>query len=76
MAKLPVVSGLEAVRAFGRVGWMAARQRGSHVYLVKVGAPFALSVPLHDELDRGTLRRLIRKAGLTVDEFVAVLRRA
>jgi len=39
----------------------------------KPGCRFLLTVPLHKELDRGTLRRLIRDAGLTVDEFVALL---
>jgi predicted RNA binding protein YcfA (HicA-like mRNA interferase family) len=37
MASLPVVSGLEAIRAFERAGWRRARQKGSHVSLVKSG---------------------------------------
>jgi len=73
MASLPVVSGLEAIRAFERAGWRRARQKGSHVSLIKSAVNVNLSVPLHRELDRGTLRRLIRLAGLSVDEFVALL---
>jgi predicted RNA binding protein YcfA (HicA-like mRNA interferase family) len=68
--KLPAgISGREAVRAFEGAGWQVAR-RGNHIILIKPGSPVTLSVPDHRELDRGTLRRLIRKAGLTVEEFL------
>lgn len=73
MAKLPVVSGAEAVRAFERVGWRVDRTRGSHVILVQTGRDMTLSAPQHGELAPGTLRSLIRAAGLTVDEFVNLL---
>ncbi len=73
MAKLPVVSGAEAVRAFERAGWRQDRQRGSHVILLKPGHSASLSVPQHRELAPGTLRALIRSAGMTVDEFVGLL---
>ena len=69
MTRLPVCSGAEAIRAFARAGWIEDRRRGSHVTLIKPGTIAILTVPLHDELDRGTLRTLIRRAGLTVDEF-------
>lgn len=72
-ARLPLISGREAVAAFGRDGWGVARQRGSHIILVKVGSMATLSVPDHAEVARGTLRSLIRAAGLTVDEFTALL---
>lgn len=74
MARLPVCSGEEAVKAFVRAGWQVARQKGSHVSLTKPGNPNVLTVPLHRELDRGLLRALIRKAGLTVEEFEKLLR--
>lgn len=70
---LPVVSGAQAVRAFERAGWVIARQRGSHIILKKPATFYTLSVPDHNELDPGTLRSLIRKAGLTVEEFTALL---
>ena len=69
MSDLPQVSGAKAIRAFGRVGFHQARRRGSHIILKKDGFPLLLSVPLHDELKAGTLRSLIRDAGITVDEF-------
>ncbi|MCH6557212.1 MAG: type II toxin-antitoxin system HicA family toxin [Nitrospirae bacterium] len=69
MTKLPVCSGENAIRAFVRNGWVRDRQRGSHVTLMKPGLPVVLTIPLHRELGPGLLRSLIRKAGLTVDEF-------
>jgi len=56
---------------FTKLGWEVARQRGSHIILVKEGALATLSVPDHKEVARGTLRSLIRDAGLTVEEFLA-----
>lgn len=70
MARLPVVSGAAAIKAFSRAGWRAVRQSGSHVILVKEGMEVTLSVPLHPTLKRGLLRRLIRDAGMTVEAFV------
>jgi len=69
MPKLPVVSGAQAVRAFERAGWRADWQRGSHVVMLKSGHIASLSVPQHRELAPGTLRALIRAAGMTVEEF-------
>ncbi|MDQ2948523.1 MAG: type II toxin-antitoxin system HicA family toxin [Acidobacteriota bacterium] len=60
MPPLPIVSGAEAVRAFGKAGWKRDRQRGSHVILLKPGSASSLSIPLHNELSPGTLRSLIR----------------
>lgn len=74
MPRLPAISGKEAVRAFERAGWRVSRREGSHVILTKVGTPVALSIPDHSELRRGTLRSLIRHAGMTVEEFARLLR--
>ena len=69
MARLPVVSGAEAVRAFERLGYRRVRQKGSHVRMKCEGrAP--ITVPDHDPVKRGLLRGLIRDAGFTVEEFV------
>ena len=69
MPALPVLSGRKVVRAFQKLGWQVARQRGSHIILVKDGEIASLSVPDHKEVARGTLRSLIRTAGITVEEF-------
>jgi predicted RNA binding protein YcfA (HicA-like mRNA interferase family) len=69
------ISGKEAARAFERDGWKAIGQVGSHLVLVKDGIRANLSIPQHKELAPGTLRALIRASGLTVDEFLDLLRR-
>lgn len=71
MPVLPVLSGRELVQVFERLGWQVARQRGSHIILVKADHTATLSVPAHREIAKGTLRSLIRAAGLTVEAFVA-----
>jgi predicted RNA binding protein YcfA (HicA-like mRNA interferase family) len=71
---LPNISGDQAVRAFQRLGWEVARQRGSHIIMVKAGERASLSVPKHNPVAKGTLRSLIRSAGLTMDEFIAATR--
>jgi predicted RNA binding protein YcfA (HicA-like mRNA interferase family) len=73
MARLPVISGREARKAFERDGWVFERQRGAHMVLIKQGVAANLSIPDHRELDRGTLRALIRAAGLEVEKFVDLL---
>ena len=74
MPRLPKISGRQAVAAFERTGFEVRRRRGSHIVMVKRGFRQTLSVPDHGELRSGTLRALIRKAGLSVDEFIALLR--
>ena len=73
MARLANISGRDAVKAFEKAGWRKLGQVGSHAVLVKTGIRANLSVPQHKELSIGTLRRLIRCSGMTVDEFLALL---
>ncbi|MEH2095750.1 hypothetical protein CDG77_21660 [Nostoc sp. 'Peltigera membranacea cyanobiont' 213] len=70
---IPVLNGREVVRVFESFGWEVARQSGSHIILVKEGELATLSVPEHREVAKGTLRSLIRTAGLTVSEFVSAI---
>jgi len=74
MPGLPVLSGQQVVKAFERLGWEVARRRGSHIILVKEGHIATLSVPDHKEVAKGTMRSLIRSAGITVEEFLEALR--
>ncbi len=74
MGKLGNISGKEAVKAFERAGWQRIGQVGSHLVLSKPNVRVNLSVPQHKELSTGTLRALIRNAGLTVDEFLELLK--
>ncbi|MCL4242344.1 MAG: type II toxin-antitoxin system HicA family toxin [Dehalococcoidia bacterium] len=75
MGRLGNISGAEAVRAFERAGWRKAGQVGSHVVLVRHGNPANLSIPQHRELGTGLLLRQIKRAGLTVDEFLELRRK-
>jgi predicted RNA binding protein YcfA (HicA-like mRNA interferase family) len=61
------------VTAFERAGFAVVRQRGSHVVMQKPGLERPLSVPQHRRQKPGTLRALIRQAGLTVEEFMEFL---
>ena len=73
MPPLPTLSGAQTVRNFQRLGWSVARRRGSHIVMTKLGEAATLSVPNHSTVAKGTLRSLIRSAGLTVAEFCATL---
>lgn len=71
MPPLPALKPKQVIKMFGRLGWSVARQRGSHVILTKPGSIATLSVPNHKAVAKGTLRGLIRAAGLTETEFLA-----
>lgn len=68
-SSLRLCSGSEAVRKFQKTGWTVARQKGSHVMMTKSGFQWTLSIPQHDELGPGLLMKLIRQAGITVEQF-------
>ena len=73
MSKLPVLSGGKCIKASEKAGFYFKRQEGSHVTLRR-DEPFSqLVVLLHKELDRGTLRVIIRQAGLSANEFIKLL---
>jgi predicted RNA binding protein YcfA (HicA-like mRNA interferase family) len=72
MSRLPRVSGDEAIKVFGRLGYRTVRQQGSHVRMKCEGRQ-PLTIPRHKELKRGTLRALIRDAGFTLEEFTRAL---
>jgi predicted RNA binding protein YcfA (HicA-like mRNA interferase family) len=73
VSKLPIISGLDCVKALEKIGFVVDRQRGSHIIMVREEPRTTISVPDHKELDRGTLRGIIRQAGLSVDEFIELL---
>jgi predicted RNA binding protein YcfA (HicA-like mRNA interferase family) len=73
MGRLGNISGKEAVKAFQRAGWQKIGQVGCHLVMVKAGLRVNLSISQHRELSVGTLRALIRNAGLSVQEFIQLL---
>jgi predicted RNA binding protein YcfA (HicA-like mRNA interferase family) len=74
LSNLPVVSGRELVRALTRLGYQFDRQHGSHIILRHSSPPYRrLVVPDHDEIAKGTLRAIVRQAGISIDELRALL---
>jgi predicted RNA binding protein YcfA (HicA-like mRNA interferase family) len=73
--KLPVVSGADLIRALGKFGYVTVRQKGSHVRLRHSADPRRLpvTIPLHDEIAFGTLRRILRDAAVTAEQLLAAL---
>jgi predicted RNA binding protein YcfA (HicA-like mRNA interferase family) len=71
MPKLPDVSGKETRRALERLGFVFKRQRGSHVVMRRGNR--GCVVPMHREINRGTLRGILEQAGVSLEEFMAAL---
>jgi predicted RNA binding protein YcfA (HicA-like mRNA interferase family) len=69
MSNLPRISGRACVKASAAAGFIVLRQHGSHLILRRQEPFVQLVVPDHPELDRGTLRAIIRQAGMTIDQF-------
>jgi len=75
MAKLPVISGKKALKAFIKAGWYIDRRaKRRHIIMKKQGMKTTLSIPEHKKLDRGLLRALIRDAYISVEEFNRLLK--
>jgi predicted RNA binding protein YcfA (HicA-like mRNA interferase family) len=65
MPKLKILSGQEIVKIFVSVGFVVVAQRGSHIKLTRVNAGNSrqtLTIPNHDELDKGTIKAIYRQA--------------
>jgi len=74
VGKLPALSGKELLRALAKKGYEVDHQAGSHIILRQSWPPFRrLTVPNHKELAKGTLRAIIRHAGMTIEEFLGLL---
>jgi predicted RNA binding protein YcfA (HicA-like mRNA interferase family) len=73
MPPVPLLRPNAVVRAFERAGWQIARQRGSHIIMTKPGHLATLSIPEHSEVARGTLRSLIARSGMAVEDFLLLL---
>ncbi|MEM2584751.1 MAG: type II toxin-antitoxin system HicA family toxin [Thermoproteota archaeon] len=74
MSKLPVVSGMDVVKALSKIGYEVDHQTGSHIILRHREKPHRrLTVLKRKEIAKGTLRAIIRQAGLTVEEFIKLL---
>jgi len=73
MAKLPSISGRKCVAALKKAGFYEDRQKGSHITMIR-DIPFVrVTVPYNDPISPGTMRSIIRAAGMTVEQFVELL---
>ena len=73
MPKLPRISARKCRKALAGLGFVEVRQRGSHVVMRR--GESGCVVPSHKELKVGTLAGILKQAGVSVDEFIASLRR-
>ncbi len=69
MTRPKLCSGAEAVKKFQKIAWKVDRQKGSHVMMVKVGYFYTLSIPQHKELGIGIIRKLVKQAGISLEQF-------
>ena len=72
MSRLPLLSWREVVKVLAKVGFQVARQKGSHLILIK--DEHIVPVPKHKEIKRGLLMEIIAEAGLTKEEFHKLLK--
>jgi predicted RNA binding protein YcfA (HicA-like mRNA interferase family) len=73
MSRLPALKSSDVIKAIQKAGFIEQRQRGSHK-IFKKGA-LRITVPVHSrDLKRGTLYSIIEQSGLTVDEFMELLK--
>ena len=70
MSGLPVISGRKLCKILAKIGYLIDHQTGSHIILRNVNPPHRrLTIPDHKEIAKGTLRKIIRESGLTLEEF-------
>lgn len=70
MPQVPLITPKEVIKVFEMFGWEVARQKGSHIIMTKTGNIATLSIPNHKQVARGTLRSLIVKSGLSIEQFI------
>ncbi len=74
MSKLPILSGKDLVKTLSKIGFIHIRTKGSHAILVKEEEKkIMIPVPLHKELAKGTLKNIINRAGLTLDNLLELI---
>ena len=77
MSQLPIISSSECIKVLQKLGYEVRRQKGSHIIMKRDDPKPARSIPVpnHKTLKTGTLRTIIRQAGLSVDEFNELLKK-
>ena len=76
MPKIPIVKPIKVVKALKRVGFIEVRQTGSHLFLLNSRTKKIVPVPIHAKtLKKGLLHGIIKEAGLTLEEFLKLLKK-
>lgn len=76
MKKLPSLSGKEVIKALSKIGYPVDHQKGSHIILRNIEPPYRrITIPNHPEIAKGTLRAIIRQSGLSLEEFLKLLKK-
>lgn len=78
MSNVPQVSGRELIKAFKKIGFQVARQKGSHVRLVRIyeGQKQFLTIPDHNSIRKGTLLNgILKPIGLSVEDLRKLLKK-
>lgn len=73
MPKFTNISGRKAVKAFLKFGYIHVHTSGDHAILQKPGAP-TLSIPLHKEVAPFLLRSQVKRANITLDDYIKALK--
>jgi predicted RNA binding protein YcfA (HicA-like mRNA interferase family) len=73
MPKLPVLSGRDVIKALSKIGYSFDHQTGSHVILINEQNK-RITVPIHDEIGKGLLKAILKQAGISMDEFIKLLK--
>jgi predicted RNA binding protein YcfA (HicA-like mRNA interferase family) len=72
LSRIPCISGREAIKVLSKAGWKLDRKSDSHVTLTRHGSITIVTVPLHGELAKPTLKNILKTAGLTIEDFEAL----
>ena len=72
MSQLPILSGREIIKVLNKLGYREVRQRGSHIRLSCLNKQ-SITVPNHQEISRGLLRKILRDAKISIEEFLDIL---
>ncbi|MCL4502704.1 MAG: type II toxin-antitoxin system HicA family toxin [Deltaproteobacteria bacterium] len=74
MTRLPAISGRDLVKALAKFGYLYDHHRGSHIILRHQDPPHRrLTIPDHKEIAKGTLKNIMREAGLTLEELLGII---
>jgi predicted RNA binding protein YcfA (HicA-like mRNA interferase family) len=73
MSKLPLLPARKIINALIRLGFVVHHQKGSHIVLKNSDGSKTIVVPDHQELDRGTLKAILKQTGIEIDDLVSVL---